>query len=225
MSKSYQHKDILHQKAKEDGYRGRAAYKLIELNKKYKIFKGIKSVIDFGASPGGWIQVALENLQGAKIVGIDLDQIPPIEKGEKGYNELSNNTLLLIEGDITDTTKQNEIIQFIDAKADLIISDISPHLTGIKFKDAFLAAELVELVFYLAIFEKTTDKDMDKAVSKNSGLLKMNGSLIAKIFPGNETELLIKKYRPHFTKIHRINLDSSRKTSNEFYIFAEGRKG
>lgn len=216
MSKSYQHKDALHQKAKEDGYRGRAAYKLIELNKKYKIFKGIKSVIDFGASPGGWIQVALENLQGAKIVGIDLDQIPPIEKGEKGYNDLEKNTLLLITGDITDHDKQNEIITFIDGKADLILSDISPHLTGIKFKDAYLAAELVELVLYLAIFEETKDNE--------AGLLRKNGSLIAKIFPGNETELLIKKYRPHFTKIHRINLDSSRKTSNEFYIFAEGRK-
>lgn len=199
---AYNRKDSLHQKAKAEGYRSRAAYKLIELNKKYNLLKSGQSVLDLGCWPGGWMQVA-SKIVGSKglVVGIDLADQEPLN--------LTNTHFLL--GDACDEEILAQAFSLLpdkDSKFDLVISDMSPKLTGIREVDQAGTSRVIELALYVA----------DNA-------LKIGGSVIMKGFPGNDTELAIKSARKKFNKIIRTIPDATRKTSNEFYIIGVGYKG
>jgi 23S rRNA (uridine2552-2'-O)-methyltransferase len=199
---SYKRKDALHQKAKSEGYRSRAAYKLIELNKKYSLLKVGQTVLDLGCWPGGWMQVASKIVgQKGLVVGIDLAEQEPLN--------LSNAHFLL--GDACDEDILKKAFSLLPdpaARFDLVISDMSPKLTGIREVDQAGTSRVIELALYVA----------DNA-------LRADGSVIIKCFPGNDTELVIKSARKKFQKIIRTVPDATRKSSNEFYIIGVGYKG
>ena len=197
MTVPYDRKDHFYQKAKKEGYRSRAAYKLLELDQKSRLFRPGMSVLDLGCAPGSWAQVAVEKIGAeGKVIGVDLEQVEPIHNAT------------LIVGDITSPETFEEVMKLVNGKVDLVISDLSPHLSGIKFADALRAAGLVESAYYCA-----------------SNCLKVGGNFVAKIFPGPDTDKLTKELRQRFEAVSREVLDSTRKTSKEFYLVAKGFKG
>lgn len=207
MSEKYNRKDHLYQQAKREGYRSRAAYKLIELNKKYKFFKSGRktglSVLDLGAWPGGWTQVALENLRApSQIIALDLLKLEPLNATQA---DAAN--LITIEGDMLDSNVRERIAELCPAGVDVLLSDMSPKLSGISFRDGARSAELVEM-----------------ALSFAEEVLAKGAWFIAKIFPSPEAESIAKEIKKKFEKFYRVNLDSTRKTSNEIYFVAQGFK-
>ena len=137
----YKRKDYFYKKAKEEGFRSRAAYKLIEIQKKYKVFKKGNYVLDLGCAPGGWIQVALKYIgKSGKIKGIDLLEVKPFQ--EKNVE--------IINSDISN-------YNFSEEKFDVILSDMAPNTTGIKHADYYRSYELCEKAFDIA--DKYLKKD------------------------------------------------------------------
>ena len=195
----YNRKDHLYEKAKAAGYRSRAAYKLLELNKKFRLLNTGATVLDLGCFPGGWLQVAQEKVGDGLVVGIDLNEVEPLS-----VNKKMTRLPVIIHGDLNDSQLQDEIENICGRRADLVLSDMSPKLSGIRFRDASLSAELLELAFRMC-----------------ERFLRPGGNFAAKIFQGQETDDFIKKMRPRFGRISRENLDSSRKSSTELYVVAQ----
>jgi 23S rRNA (uridine2552-2'-O)-methyltransferase len=198
---SYNRKDHLYQRAKQEGYRSRAAYKLLELDEKYKLFRPGAKVLDLGSFPGGWLQVACERV-GSKgvVVGIDLKDVDPI-----ACHQGCSPTILL--GDATTPEMQAQIRELL-GKANVVLSDMSAHLTGIALKDAAQSAELVETAFTVA-----------------TALLKPGGSFVVKAFPSQDLEEVVKRHRQGFGKVGRTVLKSTRVTSNELYLIGTDFRG
>ena len=187
-----QRRDIYVRQSKVDGYRARSAYKLIEIDEKFKIFKGGMSVIDIGAAPGSWSQYLSKVVKSGKIISIDLKAMAPI-----------NNTIQ-IQGDFTDLEIQNKISNLLIKKPDVIISDMAVNTTGIKNIDSIQTGELC--------------KD---AMIFSSNVLSENGFFISKIFMGgsiNEILLLGKKI---FKEVKVFKPKSSRKESKESFIICK----
>lgn len=194
----YIRKDPFYKKAKQEGYRSRASYKLIELNQKYKIFKKDDAVLDVGAAPGGWSQVVLQLLGNSGIVvAIDLLDIVPIN--DKRFH--------FIKGDIRDEATFSEIFKIKDS-FDVIISDVAPNTTGQKFVDHQNSINLIKMVIN---FSKT--------------LLKNGGTLLFKLFDGQDREQLVKSLKENFNEIKIVRPDATRKNSFEIYIICKGYKG
>ena len=123
---SYKLRDTYYKKAKQQGYRSRAAYKLLELQERFRIFKTGQLVVDLGAAPGGWIQVAAKLVgPSGKVLGVDLQ---PIEA-------LHQKNIIVIQGDITATETEQRIMEYLGRPADSVISDLAPKLTGIRDTD------------------------------------------------------------------------------------------
>ncbi len=201
---SYQRKDHLYNKAKSEGYRCRAAYKLKELDNKYKLLKPNINILDLGCAPGGWLQVVLEKCSNStSVIGVDLEEIVPFKLGPK-VKKLP----IFLKGDITSAKIQAAILANCPQGIDLLLSDMSPKLSGIAIRDMVRSVELVEMAYNVGL-----------------QLLKPGGNFIAKIFPSQDAEELAKKIKPSFKNFARQNLDSSRKTSNEFYFVARDFKG
>ena len=177
--------------AQKDGYRSRAAYKLIEIDKKYKIIKSGITAVDLGAAPGGWSQVLSKKigLKG-KVVGIDLLEVSPI----KGID--------FIQGDFMQEEILNEMVDKLENKpVDLVISDMAPNISGIKMVDQQKAIYLNELAFDFA--------------TKH---LKQNGRFLVKSFVGKDFEEFVKNLRSCFKKVYKIKPDSSRSRSAEIFL-------
>ena len=189
MSGKYNRKDALYKKAKSEGYRSRAAYKLIELEQKHHIFRNVRTVVDLGCFPGGWLQVAARHA--SKVVGIDLKDCEPLSNLEN---------VVVLKGDIYEEDIHDEITE-ITGGLDLVLSDMSPKISGIKFRDAAQSANLVEAAFEFA----------EKNLSKG-------GNIVTKIFPGHESDELFRRYNSCYKKLKRVTLKSSRNSSNEFYF-------
>lgn len=203
MGGKYDRKDHLYQRAKDEGYRARSSYKLVEVNKRFKLLRTGSRVVDLGCAPGGWIQVARE-LAGPRgvVVGVDLERVEPLA------DEARSAPVTLIRGDILDSAVRAELLHATGGPVDLLLSDMSPHLSGIRFRDVARAAELGETVFGLA-----------------AELLKKGGSIVVKVFPGSETDDLVKANKPRFLRLDRVKLDSTRKTSTEMYLVGLGFNG
>jgi 23S rRNA (uridine2552-2'-O)-methyltransferase len=181
--------------AQKDGYRSRAAYKLIEIDKKYKIIKSGITAVDLGAAPGGWSQVLSKKigLKG-KVVGIDLLEVPPI----KGID--------FIQGDFMQEDILNEMVDKLENKpVDLVISDMAPNISGIKMVDQQKAIYLNEL-------------DFDFATKH----LKQNGCFLVKSFVGKDFEEFVRDLRSCFKKVYKIKPDSSRSRSAEIFLLGYG---
>jgi 23S rRNA (uridine2552-2'-O)-methyltransferase len=185
-------KDPYYKRAKGENYRSRASFKLQQLNKRYKIIKPHKKVLDLGAAPGGWSQIALEKVGEEGIVlGVDLQKIKPF----------SEENFRFIRGDFTDSEIQEQILFEFDGRADAIISDAAPSLSGIKDVDHLRSIDLAVSVLDIA----------DK-------LLVENGNLLIKVFQGEEFKNLMDKMKKMFKVLKTTKPSSSRKKSSEMYI-------
>lgn len=198
---TYDRKDAFYRKAKQAGFVSRGSWKLIELDKKFGLLRSVKSALDLGCSPGGWLQVLSQRLGAkAEIWGVDLLECPIAES-------LSN--VHFIQGDIYSEEVQSELLgeESISKKKgfDLLVSDMSPNLSGVRFKDAAESAALVE-----------------EAIGLSLTLLRPGGAFVAKIFPGSESDDVFRLAREKFRSAKRVNLKSTRNTSKEFYIVAQG---
>ncbi len=192
----YQPKDPFYRKAKKEGYRSRAAYKLLEINRRYRLLRPGNRVLDLGAAPGGWIQVAAQ-LVGAEgmVIGLDLNPIVPF---------MEKNVVLLQE-DISKPETALRISKLLGGAADCVMSDLAPHLTGVRDGDV---ARAIDLFLYAR----------DVAVR----LLAPGGNFLAKTFLAQETNGLVAELKQHFFSISRTRPDATRKASSEIYIVAQG---
>lgn len=187
-------------KAQMDGYRGRAAYKLIELNEKLDILHPNLMVVDLGAAPGGWCQVAAE--KGCKVVGLDLLEMDPIEGAA------------LVQMDFMDNEAPDQLKAMMaeinngSEKADLVISDMAPNTIGHKNTDHVRIMALVELAYYFA-----------------KEVLNENGTFIAKVRQGGAQNDLLAVLKKDFKTTKHIKPPASRKESSETYLVAQGFKG
>jgi 23S rRNA (uridine2552-2'-O)-methyltransferase len=183
--------------AQKDGYRSRAAYKLLEIDKEDGIFHNVKVVVDLGCAPGSWSQVALNKVGlSGKVIGVDLLEIDPISR------------LNFIHGDFTEQTTLDKLLQAIDNKeVDLVISDMAPNLSGIKNVDQARSAYLVEL-----------------ALDFSRGYLKAGGHCLIKVFQGSEFDELVKLARNLFTQVLIRKPEASRSKSKEVYLLCKSKK-
>jgi len=182
-------------KAKEEGYRSRASYKLKQLNEEFKFFEGAKRVLDMGAAPGGWLQVAGESIQGGLVVGVDLKEIDSL------YME----NVETIVGDVTEPAVQEEILsRFKGEKADVVLSDMAQNVMGVWEVDDLRQIHLARTALSIA----------DK-------LLKEDGWMVVKVFQGKEHEAFIREMRAMFEKVYIVKPLASRKGSAEVYVVAK----
>lgn len=195
----YIRKDALYNRAKEEGYASRAAYKLIELNKNYRILKPGFKVLDLGCWPGGWLKIASEAVGPAGLViGVDLQAV----------EETFPQNVKVITADVREKETLNTALALASSRFDLILSDMSPKLSGIPEADRAQAVALAELAIFVA-----------------SQALVPQGQIVIKVFKSPDTDAFVKSNRPLFNKLLRVELDSTRKTSNEFYLIGQGFKG
>ena len=196
MSSNYNRKDKFYERAKEAGYRSRAAYKLCELDDKFKLLKPGATILDLGCWPGGWLQVAAERVgPSGLVIGVDLVATEP----------LPATNVCLLTGDARDEEIQAQILALAPGGVDVLISDMSPKLTGIREADQAGTVACAELALWFA-----------------GQILAAGGSAVMKVFKGNETEQFVKTMRPVFNKVSREELDATRKTSNEYYLVGTG---
>lgn len=201
MGENWQHErknDPYYKKAKEEDYRSRASYKLKQLDKKFKLIKEGNTVVDLGAAPGGWSQVALEKVgEEGKVVGVDLNRIKPFEE-ENFYG---------IRGDFTTPEVQNKIMELIGGKAKVLISDASPQLCGIKNLDQLRSIDLINVVIEIA-----------------DNILEEKGNLAMKVFQGPEYKQMLVDLKKKFRQVKTTKPPSSRKKSSEMYVVGLGFK-
>ena len=184
-----QRRDIYVRQSKVDGYRARSAYKLMEIDEKFKIFKGGLSVIDIGAAPGSWSQYAMKTAKSGKLISIDLKKMEPIGNS------------IQIQGDFTEEKTQEEIKKNISGKVDVVMSDMAVDTTGIKNIDSIQTGELCKEAMFFA-------KD----------LMKENGYFISKIFMGGTFNEIVAEGKKYFKEVKVFKPKSSRKDSKESFI-------
>ena len=187
-----QRRDIYVRQSKVDGYRARSAYKLIELDEKFKIFKGGINVIDIGAAPGSWSQYASKVIKNGKLISIDLKPMDKIEH------------TIQIKGDFTELSTQNQIKEILTKKIDVIMSDMAVNTTGIKNIDAIQTGELcIEAMLF--------SKDI---ISKK-------GFFISKIFMGSSFNEIVALGKKIYKEVKVFKPKSSRKDSKESFIICK----
>ena len=184
-----QRRDIYVRQSKVDGYRARSAYKLIEINEKFKILKGGLSIIDIGAAPGSWSQYVLKTVKNGKLISVDL----------KKMEQIGNS--IQIQGDFTEEKTQEEIKKNTSGKVDIVMSDMAVDTTGIKNIDSIQTGELCKEAMFFA-------KD----------LLKDNGYFISKIFMGGTFNEIVAEGKKYFKEVKVFKPKSSRKDSKESFI-------
>jgi 23S rRNA (uridine2552-2'-O)-methyltransferase len=184
-----QRRDIYVRQSKVDGYRARSAYKLIEIDEKFKIFKGGLSVIDIGAAPGSWSQYAFKAAKSGRLISIDLKKMEPIGNSVQ------------IKGDFTEKKIQEEIKKNLSDKVDVVMSDMAVDTTGIKNVDSIQTGELCKEAMFFA-------KD----------LMKDNGYFVSKIFMGSTFNEIVAEGKKYFKEVKVFKPKSSRKDSKESFI-------
>ena len=187
-----QRRDIYVRQSKVDGYRARSAYKLIEIDEKYKIFKGGLTVIDIGAAPGSWSQYVEKIAKNGKLISIDLKKMEPIGSS------------IQIQGDFTEENVQEEIKKNTISKVDVVMSDMAVNTTGIKNIDSIQTGELCKEAMVFA-------KD----------LLNENGYFISKIFMGGTFNEIVAEGKKYFKEVKVFKPKSSRKDSKESFIICK----
>lgn len=190
-------KDEYVKRAQKEGYRSRAAYKLIEIDDKGKLIKPGMTIVDLGSAPGSWSQVAQQRLKGqGRIIGLDLLDMQPIRGVE------------FIQGDFREENVLTLLEKKLDNKpVDLVIADMAPNITGVKDVDQAGAAHLTEL-----------------ALAFSQQWLKPKGNLLVKVFIGAGFDDIVKCMRLSFDKVVTRKPKASRSRSNEVYLLGLGRK-
>ena len=187
-----QRRDTYVRQSKVDGYRARSAYKLIEIDEKFRVFKGGMSVIDVGAAPGSWSQYVSKVVKNGKIISIDLKKMEPIK-----------NTIQII-GDFTETNTQNTIKKNLNKGSDVVMSDMAVNTTGIKNIDSIQTGELCKEAM---IFSKE--------------VMTENGVFISKIFMGGSFNEIVALGKKIFKEVKVFKPKSSRKDSKESFIICK----
>jgi len=190
----YKRKDTFYAKAKQEGYRSRAAYKLLELAGGEKVVSPGDVVVDAGAAPGGWSQVLLR-LVGTrgKVAAVDILPMDP----------LPGENFRFFPRNVTDPGLPAEIVSFLGRRADAVVSDAAPNTTGSSFTDQARSADLVRAVLSLA-----------------GETLREGGTFLAKIFEGAEADDVVRELRSSFREVRRIRPAATRKESSELYLLA-----
>jgi 23S rRNA (uridine2552-2'-O)-methyltransferase len=192
---AYNPQDRYYKKAKQEGYRSRAAYKLLELQQRFRLISPGDVVVDLGAAPGGWLQVAAKWVgQTGKVIGVDLQ---PIE----GFRDPN---ILVIQGDITAPEMPRKISDLARGKVDGILSDLAPRLSGIRDADSTRCLELNRTALTLAI-----------------ALLRPGGSFLIKSFVSQELQTFTLELKKHFHSVQRTRPEATRQGSSEFYYVAK----
>jgi 23S rRNA (uridine2552-2'-O)-methyltransferase len=187
-----QRRDIYVRQSKVDGYRSRSAYKLQEIDEKFKILKNGISFIDLGAAPGGWSQYAAKKVKSGKILSIDLKKMENID-----------NTVQ-ITGNFTETNFQAQIKEHFKYKVDVVVSDMAVNTTGNKSVDSISTGELCKEAIFFA-------KDM----------LNKDGKFVSKIFMGSTFNEVVSVANNIFKKVSVFKPKSSRKDSKENFIICK----
>ncbi len=182
-------------KARADGYRSRAAYKLEELADKFALLTRVSRVVDLGIAPGGWSQVVRKRCPGAAIVGIDLLPTDPIEG------------VTIFQMDFMDDAAPRLLSEALAGAPDLVLSDMAANTVGHKQTDHLRTMGLVELAADFAI-----------------GALAPGGSFVAKVLAGGTDAQLLALLKRHFTSVKHAKPPASRKDSSEWYVIAQGFK-
>jgi 23S rRNA (uridine2552-2'-O)-methyltransferase len=184
-------------RAKAEGYRSRAAYKLLELDEKFGLLKGVKTVVDLGIAPGGWSQVVRRRVPGAKVAGIDLLPTDPIDG------------VVILQMDFMDEQAPARLREAIGTdQVDLLLSDMAANTVGHPQTDHLRTMALVE-----AGMEFATE------------VLRPGGAYVAKVLAGGADNRLVAELKRHFTTVKHAKPPASRKGSSEWYVIAQGFKG
>ncbi|QIQ87912.1 RlmE family RNA methyltransferase [Erythrobacter sp.] len=184
------------QKAKADGYRSRAAYKLIELDDRFSLLNGVKRVVDLGIAPGGWAQVVRKKAPRAEVVGIDLLPVEEIEG------------VTILQTDFMDDAAPKALEEALGGPPDLVLSDMAANTVGHKQTDHLRTMALVEAGAWFAC--QTLEK---------------GGAFVAKVLAGGTDADLLALLKQHFRTVKHAKPPASRKGSSEWYVVAQGFKG
>jgi len=187
-----QRRDTYVRQSKVDGYRARSAYKLKEIDEKFRIFKGGMSVVDIGAAPGSWSQYVSKVVKSGKIISVDLKEMENIE-----------NTLQ-IKGDFTSIDTQNQIKDYLKKKPDVVMSDMAVNTTGIKNIDSIQTGELCK-----------------EAMVFSKDVISEKGFFISKIFMGSTFNEIVALGKKIFKEVKVFKPKSSRKDSKESFIICK----
>ncbi|MBX7501616.1 RlmE family RNA methyltransferase [Qipengyuania sp. YG27] len=182
--------------AKAEGYRSRAAYKLIELDEKFGLLRGVTRVVDLGIAPGGWSQVVRKLKPKAHVVGIDLLEVEPIEG------------VTIFQMDFMDDDAPRILEEALGGKADLVMSDMAANTVGHKQTDHLRTMGLVEAGAWFAVEN-----------------LAPGGTFLAKVLAGGTDSDLLALLKKHFKTVKHAKPPASRKGSSEWYVIAQGFKG
>jgi len=192
-----QSQDRYFQQAKAEGYRARSAYKLLQIQEKFDILHKGQVVVDLGAAPGSWSQVAAGIVGSAGwVIAVDLQPIEPIPG------------VMALQGDITAPDVQERIVSVAGGLADVVLSDAAPNTSGVRERDHALSVELVGAAFDLA-----------------RRLLKPGGHFIAKVFEGEDVPQLLARLRQHFAIVKPHCPRATRQESREVFLVCRGFKG
>ena len=184
-------------RARAEGYRSRAAYKLLELDEKYGLLKGVRAVVDLGIAPGGWSQVVRRRSPAARIAGIDLLATDPIDG------------VAILQMDFMDEAAPDKLREAVRSdQVDLVMSDMAANTVGHPQTDHLRTMGLVE-----AGMEFATE------------ILRPGGAYVAKVLAGGADHNLVAELKRHFTTVKHAKPPASRKDSSEWYVIAQGFKG
>ena len=179
--------------AKENNYRSRAVYKLSQLNKSYHILKRGMKIVDIGSAPGGWLQLASKVVgKEGMVIGVDLKSIDPIPN------------VITINGDVDDTETLNLILKYLDGKADLVLSDLAPNVSGLWEIDHLKQINITR-----------------KALEITKKILRVDGNALYKLFQGETTPEFIVDTKRIFSNVIITKPDASRKQSSEIYLLCK----
>ena len=183
-------------RAKAENYRSRAAYKLLELDERFGLLKGVKSVVDLGIAPGGWSQVVRRRAPGANVVGIDFLPTDPIEG------------VSILQMDFMDEEAPGRLKEALGGSADLVLSDMAANTVGHQQTDHLRTMALVEAGLEFA-----------------AEVLRPGGAYVAKVLAGGADSQLVAEMKRHFATVKHAKPPASRKDSSEWYVVAQGFKG
>jgi 23S rRNA (uridine2552-2'-O)-methyltransferase len=188
-------KDQFRRLAKEQGYRSRSAFKLKQINESYKILNSGHCVVDIGCAPGGWIQIALAEVgPKGKVIGIDIKKIEPLTEA------------FVIQGSIEDEEMINSILKISNSHVDVVLSDLSPNVSGNWDLDHARQIDLTRT-----------------ALKLSNKILKKGGKAVLKVFQGDMLNELIVELKKEFKKVIRTKPNASRQVSSEIYLICIGK--
>ena len=178
--------------ARQQGWRSRAAFKLLELDQRFQLIRRGANVVDLGAAPGGWAQVAARG-GAARVVGVDLLAVDPIPGAT------------MLQGDFTAPAVQERLLAALAGKADIVLSDMAPNTTGHAGTDHLRIVALAEAALDFAV-----------------GVLAEGGGFVAKVFQGGAEKTMLERLKRDFAAVRHAKPPASRKESSELYVVATG---